>query len=56
MARVYLGLGSNLGDRFDLLRAAVCRLRDTVEVTVVDASPLYESEPWEEAPGRSHSR
>ena len=53
MARVYLGLGSNLGDRFDLLRAAVCRLRDTVEVTVVDASPLYESEPWEEAPGRT---
>jgi 2-amino-4-hydroxy-6-hydroxymethyldihydropteridine diphosphokinase len=53
MTRVYLGLGSNLGDRLDLLRAAIRRLRDTAEVTVVDASPLYESEPWEEEPGRT---
>jgi 2-amino-4-hydroxy-6-hydroxymethyldihydropteridine diphosphokinase len=57
MTRAYLSLGSNLGDRLDALRSAVGRLRETAEVTVVDASPLYESEPWEEEPGRTeHER
>ena len=57
MTRVYLSLGSNLGDRLDALRSAVGRLRETAEVSVVDASPLYESEPWEEEPGRTeHER
>ena len=55
MARVYLSLGSNLGDRLDLLRAAVRRLRESGGIDVVDASPLYESEPWEEEPGRTQS-
>ena len=53
MTRVYLGLGSNLGDRLGLLRSAVQQLRDTAEISVVDASPIYESEPWEEEPGRT---
>ena len=53
MARVYLSLGSNLGDRFHLLRSAVRSLRDSREIAVVEASPLYESEPWEEEPGRT---
>ncbi len=53
MARVYLGLGSNLGDRLDRLRSAVRRLRESGEIAVVEASPLYESEPWEEEPGRT---
>jgi 2-amino-4-hydroxy-6-hydroxymethyldihydropteridine diphosphokinase len=54
MARVYLSLGSNLGDRLALLRSAVERLRaDGVEL--VTASPLYESEPWEEEPGQTES-
>ena len=53
MARVYLSLGSNLGDRLDLLRSAVRRLRESGEIAVVEASPLYESEPWEEEPGRT---
>ena len=53
MARVYLSLGSNFGERLDVLRAAVRRLGDTAEIAVVDASPLYESEPWEEEPGRT---
>jgi 2-amino-4-hydroxy-6-hydroxymethyldihydropteridine diphosphokinase len=53
MTRVYLSLGSNLGDRLDALRSAVRRLRETVDVIMVDASPLYESEPWEEEPGRT---
>ncbi|HEV8473606.1 MAG TPA: 2-amino-4-hydroxy-6-hydroxymethyldihydropteridine diphosphokinase [Methylomirabilota bacterium] len=55
MARVYLSLGSNLGDRLDVLRAAVRRLRESGEIAVVNASPLYESEPWEEEPGLTES-
>jgi 2-amino-4-hydroxy-6-hydroxymethyldihydropteridine diphosphokinase len=53
MTRVYLSLGSNLGDRLGLLRSAVQQLRDSAEISVVDASPIYESEPWEEEPGRT---
>jgi len=53
MPRAYLGLGSNLGDRFALLRDAVHRLRELTEVSVVDASRLYEAEPWESEPGQS---
>ena len=55
MTRVYLSHGSNLGDRVGLLRSAVRQLRESAEVHVVDASPLYESEPWEGEPGRAGS-
>ena len=40
---VYLGLGSNLGDRDALLRAAVERLRPVVTVTAV--SSIYDTAP-----------
>ena len=52
MARVFLSLGSNLGDRVALLRAAVARLRED-GLDLVATSPLYESEPWEEEPGQT---
>ena len=55
MTRVYLSLGSNLGDRLSLLRTAVQRLRESADLDLVTASPLYESEPWEEEPGRGGS-
>jgi 2-amino-4-hydroxy-6-hydroxymethyldihydropteridine diphosphokinase len=55
VTRAYLSLGSNVGDRLALLRAAVQRLRDAADVELVTASPLYESEPWEEEPGRTGS-
>jgi 2-amino-4-hydroxy-6-hydroxymethyldihydropteridine diphosphokinase len=51
MARVYLSLGSNLGDRLQLLRAAIDRLREVTEIHFVEASRLYETEPWESEPG-----
>jgi 2-amino-4-hydroxy-6-hydroxymethyldihydropteridine diphosphokinase len=51
--RVYLGLGSNAGDRLATLRAAVQRLRDIGELSVVTASRLYETEPWETETGRT---
>lgn len=38
--RAFLGLGSNLGDRWGNLRQAVARLPDVVAV-----SPVYETEP-----------
>jgi 2-amino-4-hydroxy-6-hydroxymethyldihydropteridine diphosphokinase len=53
MERVYLSLGSNVGDRIAMLRAAVRQLGDTAEITVVSASRLYETEPWEAEPGRT---
>lgn len=53
MARAYLSLGSNLGDRVALLRDVVRRLRASTDVSLVDASRLYESEPWESEPGRT---
>jgi 2-amino-4-hydroxy-6-hydroxymethyldihydropteridine diphosphokinase len=54
MAHVYLSLGSNLGDRLALLRAAVARLREA-GLALRAASPLYESEPWEAEPGQTES-
>ncbi len=48
---VYLSLGSNLGDRLELLRAAIRALREEGGVHVVSASPLYETEPWDQEPG-----
>ena len=52
MPRVYLGLGSNLGDRLAALRAAIHSLRELDGVDVVSASRVYETEPWESEPGR----
>ncbi len=43
--RVYLGLGSNLGDRAANLRYAVRRLPE-FGVEVLAASPLYQTAPW----------
>lgn len=44
MVKVYLGLGSNLGDRAANLREAIRRL--TEKVTIQSVSSLYETEPW----------
>ena len=41
---VYLGLGTNLGDRWANLRNAVIALAPFV--TVKSISPVYQSEPW----------
>ena len=53
MTRVYLSLGSNVGDRLAVLRSAVRRLYGLQAVRFVDASPLYDSEPWESEPGQT---
>jgi 2-amino-4-hydroxy-6-hydroxymethyldihydropteridine diphosphokinase len=43
--RSYLGLGSNVGDRAGALQAAVDGLAAADGVTVVAASPVYETDP-----------
>lgn len=44
VARVYLALGTNLGDRMHNLREAVARLEPGVRTSRV--SSVYETEPW----------
>jgi 2-amino-4-hydroxy-6-hydroxymethyldihydropteridine diphosphokinase len=43
--RVYVGLGSNLGDREQTLRAAVARLSASARVEVLGVSSLRETDP-----------
>jgi 2-amino-4-hydroxy-6-hydroxymethyldihydropteridine diphosphokinase len=43
--RVVLSLGSNLGDRLELLQGAVDALGDTPDLRVVAVSPVYETDP-----------
>lgn len=46
MEKVFIALGSNLGDRAVNCRKAVNLLSSTGEVKVVKESRLYETEPW----------
>ncbi len=46
VSEAFLGLGSNLGDREALLRAAVAGLAAIDGVTLTAASPIYETAPW----------
>jgi len=55
VTRVYLSLGSNVGDRLATLKAAVRRLHGSEAIRFVDASRLYDSEPWETEPGQTDS-
>jgi 2-amino-4-hydroxy-6-hydroxymethyldihydropteridine diphosphokinase len=45
VARAYLGLGSNLGDRLAGLRAALAALADPPRLRVTAVSPVWETEP-----------
>jgi 2-amino-4-hydroxy-6-hydroxymethyldihydropteridine diphosphokinase len=56
MSRVFLSLGSNLGDRLALLREAHHRLAELPDVQVVQTSQVYETEPWEQELGASSDR
>lgn len=44
--RVYLGLGSNLGDRGEYLRQARVLLCDSGKIELIQVSGIYETEPW----------
>jgi 2-amino-4-hydroxy-6-hydroxymethyldihydropteridine diphosphokinase len=52
MARVFLSVGSNLGDRRRHLAGALALLREEGQVRVVACSQVYETTPWPE-PGAS---
>jgi 2-amino-4-hydroxy-6-hydroxymethyldihydropteridine diphosphokinase len=56
VARVFLSVGSNVGDRLDHLRRAVAALRALPEVTFLEASRVYYTEPWEQQPGELPER
>lgn len=45
LTRVYIGLGSNVGDRLQFLQRAVQHLGETIGVQVSDVSTVYETEP-----------
>jgi 2-amino-4-hydroxy-6-hydroxymethyldihydropteridine diphosphokinase len=49
--KVFLSVGSNLGDRIAHVRTALARLQELPDVTFLDASRLYVTEPWERRPG-----
>ena len=46
MARVYIGLGSNLGDKQRYIHTALERLSRTPSIRFLRVASLYESEPW----------
>ncbi len=46
MAKFYLSIGANLGDRLGTLREAVQLLKTEPGVTVTAVSPFYETPPW----------
>jgi 2-amino-4-hydroxy-6-hydroxymethyldihydropteridine diphosphokinase len=45
MAQVFVGLGSNLGDRLSFLRQALTRLADMEQTSVMNCSSVYETQP-----------
>lgn len=45
MQNVFLGLGSNLGNRVENLKAAICRI-DALTGSSAKVSSMYETEPW----------
>lgn len=46
MARAFLSLGSNQGDRVSNIQQAVTLLRISEKIKIVKASSFYETQPW----------
>ncbi len=46
MARAFLGIGSNLGNRVELMEAAIAWLQSLEGTRLIQRSRLYETEPW----------
>ena len=44
--RVFLGLGSNVGDRFRFLQKAADMIKAVPELRVIWYSSVYETDPW----------
>lgn len=46
MNRVFLGLGSNLGNRYDNLQQAIRLISSNSEINLVNSSSIYETKPF----------
>jgi 2-amino-4-hydroxy-6-hydroxymethyldihydropteridine diphosphokinase len=46
MSFVYIGLGSNLGDRLNYLKNAVEEIKNLKDTGLLISSSVYETEPW----------
>ena len=46
MSRVFLSIGSNLGDRLSNIQQAVATLSMSDKIKIVKTSSFYETEPW----------
>ncbi len=46
MNEVYLGLGSNLGDKVENLKEAIRLIGEFSNTEVVEVSRVYQTEPW----------
>ncbi|MBQ7287659.1 MAG: 2-amino-4-hydroxy-6-hydroxymethyldihydropteridine diphosphokinase, partial [Candidatus Gastranaerophilales bacterium] len=46
MSRVFISLGSNLGDRLSNIQHAVSSLSMHNEINIIKTSSFYETEPW----------
>ena len=46
MSQVFLGLGSNMCNRKEYLEKAIKTLENVSEITVIDMSSIYETEPF----------
>ncbi len=44
--QVFLGLGSNIGNRIDYLEKAIRAIKDNPDITVLNVSSIYETEPF----------
>ena len=52
MSRVFIGLGSNEGDRLEKVSSAAKHLATTPGIRLVQMAPVYETEPmyWKQQP------
>lgn len=46
MSKVYIGLGSNKGDRIEFLHHAISEIESDYGFTILDISSLYETKPY----------
>lgn len=53
--RAVISIGSNLGNRLEILQGAIDALEDTPGLRVKAVSPVYETEPWGVEPGSQPS-
>ncbi len=47
MGIVFLGLGSNVGDRLENLKKVIKELKKSSRIEIIKVSSVYETEPWE---------